>query len=200
MSEVNRKPSKEEMELARIEREMEIEFAFTQVSKTSSKLMKVINVALRIISFGQMTAFMTSYVTTIGTTVYVPVNWWTRPPLARAALLRHERVHMRQSERMGWFFYGLHYLLFILPVGLAFGRKILEQEAYTESMWAYADYYGVAHLADTQVREKMIGHFTGSGYLWMWPFRSSAEHWYDETFGDIQQFHMTRETLSEQEG
>lgn len=166
-------------ELKKVIRETLEEFPkFRMKPKADSFLMKAINVFLRTITFGGMKEFMTRYITTIGHTVYVPSDWNDKFPLSRATILRHERVHMRQSRRLTAPLYVFLYLFFILPGGLALGRRNLEMEAYAESMKASAEYYGMDTF-DDEHREWMVRQFTGPAYFFMWPFRKSVEKWYD---------------------
>lgn len=172
--------------LIELEDEVRKEFpAFNLVKKSDSKLMTVINGILRLITFGQMKAFMEDFVTTVGTTVYVPSKWEFWPTQSKMAVLRHERVHMRQSERYGRLLYSLMYLFLPLPVGLAYFRMKLEREAYEESLRAYAEYYGVQSLKDEKVRASMVQHFTTAEYFWMWPFKKSLEKWYDDSVAKL---------------
>lgn len=153
---------------------------FKIVRKQDSWFMKVLNTLLLVVTAGQMRIFMTKFVTTIGSVMWVPEGWNDWSPFARAAVLRHERVHLRQQRRLGMPLYVLMYLLFPLPIGLAWGRAQLEKEAYAESIRAYHEYWGQGFFTD-DVRELMIRYFTSAEYGWMWPFRRSIEKWYDRT-------------------
>ena len=62
--------------LAALSDEVRKEFpSFNLVKKSDSKLMAAISAFLKAITFGQMKAFMEDFVTTVGTTVYVPSRW-----------------------------------------------------------------------------------------------------------------------------
>jgi hypothetical protein len=125
--------------------------------------------------------FMTSFVTTIGDYMWTPAAWendWDDK--VKAAILRHERVHLRQQKRYGMTLYILRYLCWPLPMFLAYGRYLLEREAYEESLQAYADYHGVDVLMDANLRAGMIRHFTSAEYGWMWPFPKAVARWYDQ--------------------
>jgi hypothetical protein len=172
--------------LDELEVEIRKEFqTFAIVKKSDSKLMTVINAFLKTITFGKMKSFMEDFVTTIGNTVYVPSKWPNWPTPSKMAVLRHERVHMRQSERYGRILYSLMYLFLPLPIGLAYFRMKLEKEAYEESLRAYAEYYGASKLKDVDVRDSMVRHFTTAEYFWMWPFKKSLEKWYDDAVGKL---------------
>jgi hypothetical protein len=173
-------------EYVRLVREIQTEFpAFKIVPKSKSILMRIAGVLLEIITFGKQDRFMTAYTTTLGTTVYVPDLWESRDPVRRIITLRHERVHMRQRARLGALRFLLTYALWILPAGLALGRRNLEQEAYEESLRSYVYYLGVEILDDSEMRANVISHFLGPDYFWMWPFRKSIEAWYDRVVSEI---------------
>jgi hypothetical protein len=172
--------------LAALSDEVRKEFpSFNLVKKSDSKLMAAISAFLKAITFGQMKAFMEDFVTTVGTTVYVPSRWEFWPTSSKMAVLRHERVHMRQSLKYGRLLYSFLYLFFPLPVGLAYFRMKLEKEAYEESLRAYAEYYGLQALQDVKIKDSMVGHFTTAEYFWMWPFKKSLEKWYDNAVAKL---------------
>jgi len=178
----------DDAELLRVLEETQQEFPdFTLIPKASVWWMKVISVLLKIITFGQMISFMSRYVTTIGNTIYTSELWDDNPPFMKAALIRHERVHMRQRKSMGSIRYALTYLFWPLPVVFAAGRKRIEMGGYAESMVAYTEYYGIEFVKLTRIRERIIGEFTGSTYFWTWPFRKSIERWYDGVVSHLEQ-------------
>jgi hypothetical protein len=146
--------------------------------KSNSNLMKTINIFLQVITLGSMKSFMNDFITTIGTTVYVPETWDGQRPVDKLEVLRHERVHMYQAKSHGRILFSLLYVLFPLPLGFSYFRMKFEQEAYEESLRAIHEYYG-SRAFTPNLREKFIQHFTTSQYFWMWPWRSSVERWYD---------------------
>lgn len=159
--------------------DMRKEFSnFEVVPKSESRLMKVIDVFLKVITFWQMKTFMTSFTTTLGNTVYVSPNWKDRSESSRIITLRHERVHMRQARRYTRFLFSVLYAL-VLPAVWTFRAKF-ELEAYEETMRAAAEIYGPEALND-KLKESLVGHFTSAEYFWMKPFKGSVEEWYDET-------------------
>ena len=165
--------------------EIKSEFSdFEIVEKEKSVLMKFIDAALKIITFGQMKFFMTNFITTIGNKVYVPGSWEDATATSKAEIIRHERVHMRQAKKYGRFLFSVLYLLVPLPSGLAYFRKKFEQEAYEESLRALYEYHGEKAFTPA-LKERMIAHFTTAQYFWMWPFRKSVEAWYDEAVKKI---------------
>lgn len=163
---------------------------FKLVPKEDSSLMKVIHFVLRVISFNQMLTFMSSFTTTIGYTIYTPSTWAMQGPYSRACTLRHEGVHMDQLSRMGFLKFAFLYLFFPLPIVLAIGRMLLEQEAYEETLRAYVEYFGLRLTKeDTALRSRIVGHFVGASYLWTWPFRKNVERWYDDFMWELEQAH-----------
>jgi hypothetical protein len=156
--------------------EIRVEFPrFSVVPKVDSRFMRFLAVLLRPLLGG---AFMGDYTTTLGQTVYTPVDWAEMPEASRLEILRHERVHLRQARRWGLLF-SLAYLLFPLPLGLAWCRARFEWEAYEESMRAKAEYQGKESL-DERHKAWLVGLFVGPSYGFMWPFRAQVSRWYDE--------------------
>lgn len=146
--------------------------------KGSSYFMRAIDCLLWFITFGRMKSFMSSFTTTIGYTVYTPTAWGDWSERSRVAILRHERVHMRQRKEKGAFWFSASYLLLPFPVLWAYYRMKYEMEAYEESMRVLWEYKGAEAFDDTR-RAAMIGHFTSAEYFWMWPWRKRIERWYD---------------------
>jgi hypothetical protein len=159
---------------------------FRIVPKAGSGLSKAIDVALRAVTFGGQRHYMTRYHTVIGDTLYVPESWDGMSDVDRVILLRHERVHLRQRRRYGFFGMALLYLLPLLPLGLAYGRARLEWEAYEETIRATAEHYGLSSLRSTGLRDHLVARFTGPDYGWMWPFPRTIERWYDTTVAAIE--------------
>lgn len=157
---------------------------FEIVEKNSSAFMKVLDVCLKLLSFWQLSMFMTEFVTTVGYTIYTPSSWTQRSESSRIVTLRHEAVHMRQRKKLGaaWFF--ISYLLLPVPVLWAFCRMKYEMEAYAEGMKASKEVYGLLVLTDAY-KENVISQFTTARYLWTWPWRKRIEAWYDGVRADL---------------
>lgn len=163
-----------------LKREIRAEFpGFKLAPKGGSRLMKTIGWFLTVLSFGTSKKFMEMYTTTIGTTVYTPLSWngWTEHE--QMALLRHERVHMRQARRLGRVWYALLYLFVPLPFLLAYFRMRFEREAYAETIRAWIDYGGALAVTRSEI-DWVVGHFTGPAYLWMWPFKASLRAYFEK--------------------
>ncbi len=148
------------------------------IPKEKSSLMRFINTFLMIVSFHQQQHFMVSYTTTIGQRIYVPYRWPGMKDHEKIAILRHERVHLRQQKKYGWFLFGFLYLFAFFPVVFSYYRMKFEKEAYAESIRAHAEYYGLKSILDGAYRRQIIRHFTTGSYLWMWPFEKSMLRWY----------------------
>jgi hypothetical protein len=159
---------------------------FRLVPKSESRLSTLIDVALKVITFGGQNRYLTEYHTVIGDTLYLPSSWERSGAAARYILLRHERVHLRQKRRLGMVLMAFVYLVPFFPLGLAYGRARLEWEAYVETLRSTAQLHGVAAAADPQLRAHILERFTGPDYGWMWPFRGQVEGWYETALREIQ--------------
>lgn len=180
-------------EATKVLQDLQAKFPGTKiVKKNDSTLMKVINIFLMVITLGMMRTFMTSFVTTIGRTMYVPKDWDHRSVYARATTLRHEGIHLAQERRMGSIRYKLTYLFWVMPCLFAVGRRNLEQEAYAESMRARAEYFGLKTLRFKGYKEHMLSHFTSAQYFWIWPWKKQLNKWFDETLEQIEKDHKSR--------
>lgn len=159
-------------------KEIRAEFPdFKVVPKSESSLMRAINSFLLVVSFGQIKQFMTSFTTTIGTTVYVTEGWKTSTDVSKIILLRHERVHMRQAKRLTRPLFSFLYLFVFLPGLLAYFRARFEKEAYEESFKASFEHYGREYVFSKEYRDRVAKNFTGPAYLWMWPFPKTVDKW-----------------------
>ena len=158
---------------------------FRIVRKDHSRLQKLIHWSLVVVTFGGMRSYLDCYQTTIGRTVYVTADWDERDELERYVTLRHEAVHLRQFRRFTLPGMALLYVLLPLPLGLAWFRARLEQEAYAESIRAAAEVWGPACPCQPAFRERIISQFLGPSYGWMWPFRRSLERWYDRVLAEV---------------
>lgn len=167
-------------------REIRAEFpAFRVVPKQGHWLSRVIDVALKVITFGAQRQYLSHYHTVLGDTLYVPACWEQSSDVEKAILLRHERVHLRQRRRYGTALMTFLYLVPFLPIGLAYGRARLEWEAYVETLRATAELQGFAAAADPALRRRIVSRFTGGAYAWMWPFPKQVERWYDRALADL---------------
>lgn len=159
--------------------EVRAEFpAFKIVRKSESRLMKAADVFLKVVSFGKMNTFMTSFTTTLGTTIYVTESWDHIGDESKSITLRHERVHMRQARQLTPPLFSLLYLFAFLPLFLAYFRARFEREAYEETVRATCELYGPKAVFDKSFRDRMVKHFTSAEYLWMWPFPKTVEKWF----------------------
>jgi hypothetical protein len=178
-------------------REIRAEFpGFRVIEKRHSPISRVVDVLLRLITFGGQSAYLTRYHTVMGSTLYVPDAWYTMTDLDRVILLRHERVHLRQRRRMTFAGMAFVYLVPWLPLGLAYGRARIEWEAYTETLRATAELHGLEAMRSAALREHIVRRFTGPDYGWMWPFRRQVEAWYVAAVSEIEAEHLAgqRET------
>ncbi len=142
--------------------------------------------ALYLLTFGGQRTYLSSYVTTLGHTIYVPDDWAEWDPMQAFQVLKHELVHVAQFERLGWVGMILVYGFWPLPAGLAYGRARLEWEAYRETLRVVAETEGMAAARDPRLHAQLVRRFTGPDYGWMWPFPSAVRRWIAEALEDIE--------------
>jgi len=157
---------------------------FRILEKRQSHLSTAIHLLLVGLTFGGQRRYLTDFHTVIGRTLFVADSWRTLSSVDRVILLRHELVHLRQSQRLTFVGMALVYLLPFFPLGLAYGRARLEWEAYTETLRATAEYKGLA--AARALRAGIVRRFCSAEYGWMWPFPVTVNRWYDRVIAQIE--------------
>lgn len=138
------------------------------VPKAESRLNRVIDKVLRVVTFGGQRSYLSTYTTTLGNRIYVPECWERLTPGERYLTLRHELVHVRQFRRLTWSGITLLYVLLPLPFGFAAGRAALELEAYRETLRATWQLYGPGAARSPVTLNHIVERFTGPDYGWMW--------------------------------
>ena len=141
---------------------------FQVIPKSESRINRLIDRTLRLLTFGGQSSYMSHYVTTLGSRIYTPDNWDSRPPEVRYCVMRHEVVHVTQFKRYGWLGMTLLYVLLPLPFGFAAGRAWLEWQAYKETVVATWQVAGPEVARSDALREDIVRRFTGPDYGWMW--------------------------------
>jgi hypothetical protein len=154
--------------------------------KCDSRFCKVLDRALKIITFGRQDRFMSEYVTTLGKRIYVPSQWSDQALGHRYLTLRHEAVHVRQFRRLTWPGMTLLYLFLPLPVGLAGGRAWLEWQAYRETLVATWQLYGPAAAREKRLHDHIVERFTSADYAWMWLPGRQVRRWIDKTLATLE--------------
>jgi len=160
--------------------------SFAVIRKRDSWLMKVIDVILKIISFGQIKEFMDNYTTTIGSKICVPDSWETKSDNSRIITIRHEVVHIRQFKKYTFPLYIFLYLFVFFPIGLAYFRMKFEKAGYREGTKAALELLGDKYV-NNEYKEHIIRQFTSSSYFWCWPFRKSIETWYNNMIREVRE-------------
>lgn len=152
--------------------------------KEESRLMKFIN---SIMHFGNSKhPFMLKYATTIGNNIYMPKAWWDpASEEQKIILLRHELVHVKQMAKYSVPLFFFLYIFVPFPIGLGYFRAKFEKEGYAETLRARYEYWGVDSITSDDYRTWVISQFTGGAYGWMWPFKKSANTWYDSVISKI---------------
>jgi hypothetical protein len=165
-------------------RQMKEEFPdFEILHKRDSRLQRAIHVALAIVTLGGQRSYATHYHTVMFGKLWVPPTWDEMSDDEKYVLLRHERVHLRQRRRIGDFVMGIVYLVWIFPVGLAYGRARIEWEAYVETIRATYEVFGLARAKN--LRGEILRRFTGPDYGWMWPFPKQIHRWFDDAISTL---------------
>ena len=152
--------------------------------KRESVLQRAIAVALVALTFGGQRQYLTRYHTVLFGILYVPDAWKTMTDDERYVLLRHERVHLRQRKRMGDLRMALVYLFPLFPLFLAWGRARIEWEAYSETIRATAEVYGLD--AARALEEPIVRRYVGPDYGWMWPFPRAVRRWFRVVIAELE--------------
>jgi hypothetical protein len=155
------------------------------VHKENDAFSKLVDGLLRVVTFGQMSTYVSQYTTVMGKTIYVPAGWDERPDTERYVTLRHEAVHFRQMKRYGQIGMSLLYMLPIFPLGLAYGRARIEWEAYAETLRAIAEVNGIEAARHPKLRAHIVKQFTSAAYGWMWSFPAAVNAWIDSELARI---------------
>ncbi len=150
------------------------------IKKGDSPFCRFIDKVLKVVTFGGQRRFLDSFTTTFGNRIYVPDCWWMFTPGDRYCTLRHELVHVEQFKRYTWPGMILLYIFLPLPAGFAGGRAYLEWEAYRESLVATWQVHGELEAKSPWLKKRIVGHFTGPEYGWMWVKGSSISTRYDK--------------------
>jgi|SRR5579885_1002689 len=163
--------------------------------KDQSTLMKILGFLL---FFNP--AFMTSYITTLGSTIYFPSQTYVNAhPVSSLVVLLHELTHVKDEKKISKVLFSLAYLLpqllvlLFLPLLFIFGwkvalfsliflaplpayfRMIFEKRAYMTSI------YVINKLNQTHPDYKInlddqtkffVAQFKNFSYYVMWPFNS----------------------------
>lgn len=143
------------------------------VRKQDSRFHKAIAWVLWLISFGKLNDYH-NFATTIGRTIALPENFDLYPEAEKVALVEHELTHVRQYATWGLLFM-LSYVLFPLPVGLAYFRWVWEREAYLRQLQVLMRYGNKSILSRV---DYIVENLSGPAYIWAWPFRASMRTWF----------------------
>lgn len=155
------------------------------LDKAKSPFCRVLDRALRMLTFGKQDRFMSEYITTLGKRIYVPSCWLQHAPGERYLILRHEAVHVRQFRRLTWPGMTLIYLLLPLPMGFAGGRAWLEWQAYRETLVATWQLRGRAAAHDKRLEDHIVDRFTSADYAWMWLASGQVRRWIARALAEL---------------
>lgn len=195
------------MTLATFLAELAAEFPFARVSPKRGWFWTALHYLVLVVTFGANRSFRSRYWTTIAHCIGYPDGYTLGD--YDVSILRHERIHLRQTERTGWVFlvlltlglaligrrwgwtravaffvgvlpYSLAYLLLPLPAGLAGCRYLIEREAYLESVRCAIERGG--QDAAPAAIEHAVSQLSSGAYAWTWPFPSSVRRWFTKQF------------------
>lgn len=160
--------------------------------KNQSKLMQWLG---KLLFFNR--GFMTSYTTTLGSTVYFPTETFVKArPVSSEVVLLHELVHIQDQHKLTKPLFGFLYLtpqvlfllclplllvswkiavplmlLFVAPIP-SFFRMYFEKRAYLSSLYSMAALGKKLNFdpkLDVQAKY-FVQQFKDSSYYFMWPF------------------------------
>jgi hypothetical protein len=120
------------------------------------------------------------YTQTIRKTIYLAGNWDTYTEFSQLEVLRHERIHLLQFKKYTAPLFAFLYLFIFFPIGLAYFRAKFEVEAMTEQLQAAIENRGLITINREAMKKHWVEVITGRSYLYSWPFRKTAEKWFDK--------------------
>ena len=142
---------------------------------------------LFIFSLGKNNTFMSRSVITVGRFIFFYSGWRIEyASLNDYSALCQEEDHVIMAKKfgLGSMFIGtivmiLLYLLFPLPIGLAWFRYAIERSAFR-----------VSYLTDKKLGLNAsylpyVDILTGPGYLWAWPFKKQVLRWFEKNCGPL---------------
>lgn len=153
---------------------------------------------VRILTFGKVD-LLTRFWATFGNVVYVPrrttkngrLYLFGDLPITDYRILTHELVHVEQYYKMGFpkikggrvlgvILFELMYIFLFFPIGLAYGRYLLERKAYLAGLIAAkrSGCYTVTQQAEL-LQKAVRSCSTSPWYLWPWPFPRQVRRWFE---------------------
>jgi len=141
---------------------------------------ELLNFLWKLLTFGSGKNLLKSYTTTIGKTIYFPLDWTPENTDSGDYItLCHELTHVKQYTILGCGYAPLGFVIFLilylfvpLPLGLAWFRYAFERQAYLES-------YKAARRLDLQPKiNYYVTLLTGKTYLWAWLFKCLVRRWF----------------------
>lgn len=179
------------MTLQQIKQEIVDEFPMAKIVDKDTKFWDALGTLVKVITFGKNKTFCTQYTTTLAHIIAFPVGN-SMTDAQKSDILHHERVHLRQTRRLGcgnfWLGIPLFWFAYILlpfPIGIAYCRYVFEREAYTESL-RVAHVNGVTRegLLQTYV-PYYVEQLCSGNYAWTWPFKASVTKYFNDRVDEI---------------
>lgn len=146
------------------------DIVFRYVFKNQSVLMRIIGKVFK--HFYEMVP------TSIGRTIYLPVQWEVFSDSVKEIILLHEKAHMKQQQRCGWVAYML-LITFIFPILYCPFRLHWEKEAWEDTIHQTAVRHRAGLLEDEGfqwfVSQESLFYTIRSG--WMWKDHKAVHEW-----------------------
>lgn len=165
---------------------------------------RILAAIVLVLTFGKVN-MLERFWSTIGNVVYVPRRYnpdkkktyrYGDLPYEDYYILSHELEHVRQYAKLGFtsfkggraigvVIFALLYIFPFFPIGLAYGRYLLERKAYLAGLIAakeigYEEWTKRHYMHSTPPLEKAVRNCSVSPYyLWPWPFQKSVRRWFE---------------------
>lgn len=176
------------------------------VKKSDSRLMRFLG---KLMFFNKK--FMTRFYTTLGSTIYVPDDFWDDNDAHTVSVFAHECKHIHDKSRLSfiyeliytcpqilallsllallaiwfsnWWLVALVSLVFAAPIPSP-GRMYIERRGYLMSL---ACSYWLWGNSNDYPHEWVLKQFTSGNYYWMWPFTGELGGWFRREMANIKQ-------------
>jgi hypothetical protein len=167
------------------------------VKKSDSRLMRFLG---KLMFFNKK--FMTRFYTTLGSTIYVPDDFWDDDDAHTVSVFAHECKHIHDKGRLSiiyefiyvcpqilallsllallaiWFSNWWLMALLALPLAAPIpspGRMFIERRGYL--MTLACTYWLWGRVGDHEY-DWVSKQFTSGNYYWMWPFKRNLRDWF----------------------
>jgi hypothetical protein len=98
-----------------------------------------------------------------------------------AMMLEHELVHVRDQHRWNILFFISYW---VPPIGPSF-KALWEWRAYKVDLQTVAKTYATEPSVLNFYADWVTSQFTGTTYMWMWPFKKTVRGWCDKVLAGL---------------